>query len=97
FELDKNGNLVNGAGYFLKGLPIDPVSQNISGSVPEVLRLDNSFLAAAKTTQVNYELNLPQLPKTQAYKDSKVAGSELLSAADFDNLSAGQATSTVAA
>ena len=94
FELDKNGNLVNGAGYFLKGLPIDPVSQNISGSVPEVLRLDNSFLPAARTSQVNYELNLPQLPKTQKYLDSKAPGSELLSAADFMN--GGLPTSTIA-
>ena len=28
-ELDKNGVLVNGAGYYLKGLPIDPATQHL--------------------------------------------------------------------
>ncbi len=34
FDIDKEGYLVNGAGYYLKGLPIDPTTGNISGSVP---------------------------------------------------------------
>lgn len=83
FELDNGGYLVNGSGYYLKGLPIDPVTQNISGSVPQVLRLDNSFLPAAQTTRINYQLNLPQLPKTVQYQESQAAGSELLNAGDF--------------
>jgi len=86
FELDKNGYLVNGSGYYLKGLPIDPTTQNISGSVPQVLQVSNSFLPAAQTTRVNYELNLPQLPKTAAYQASKAPGSELLRAQDFLSL-----------
>jgi len=86
FELDKNGYLVNGSGYYLKGLPIDPTTQNISGSVPQVLQVSNSFLPAAQTTRVNYELNLPQLPKTAAYQASKAPGSELLKAQDFLSL-----------
>ncbi|MDP1730618.1 MAG: flagellar hook-basal body complex protein [Devosia sp.] len=110
FELDKGGYLVNGAGYYLKGLPIDPVTQNISGSVPQVLRLDNSFLPAAQTTRINYQLNLPQLPKTAQYQESQIPGSELLNAADFVTITpdvaattagaaavAGSATSTIAA
>jgi len=83
FELDKGGYLVNGAGYYLKGLPIDPLTQNISGSVPQVLRLDNAFLPAAQTTRINYQLNLPQLPKTSNYQESQAVGSELLNAGDF--------------
>ncbi len=83
FELDKSGYLVNGAGYFLKGVPIDPLTQNLSGSVPEVLRISNAFLPAQQTTRVNYEINLPQLPKTPKYQESKVPGSELLAATDF--------------
>ncbi|MBN9363602.1 MULTISPECIES: flagellar hook protein FlgE [unclassified Devosia] len=86
FELDKNGYLVNGSGYYLKGLPIDPTTQNISGSVPQVLQVSNSFLPAQQTTRVNYELNLPQLPKTAAYQASKAPGSELLKAQDFLSL-----------
>jgi flagellar hook protein FlgE len=84
FDIDKNGYLVNGAGYYLKGLPIDPATQNISGSVPQVLRLSNAFLPASPSTRVNYQLNLPQLPNTGAYKVSQGAvGSELLNPADF--------------
>jgi flagellar hook protein FlgE len=83
FELDNGGYLVNGSGYYLKGLPIDPTTQNISGSVPQVLRLDNAFLPAQQTTRINYQLNLPQLPKTDQYKESQAVGSELLNAGDF--------------
>ena len=86
FDINKNGYLVNGSGYYLKGLPIDPTTQNISGSVPQVLQVSNSFLPAQQTTRVNYELNLPQLPKTAAYQASKAPGSELLKAQDFLSL-----------
>lgn len=83
FELDKNGYIVNGSGYYLKGLPIDPATGNTSGSVPQVLRVSGAFLPAQPTTRVNYELNLPQLPKTSAYQNSLSSGSELLDARDF--------------
>lgn len=83
FEVNKGGYLVNGAGYYLKGLPIDPTTQNISGSVPQVLRISTAFLPAQQTTRIDYQLNLPQLPKTKAYNDTQVAGSELINAADF--------------
>ena len=95
FELDKNGYLVNGAGYYLKGLPIDTATGNLSGSVPQVLRLSNAFLPAQQTTRVNYELNLPQLPKTARYQQSQAAGSELLSAADFLSLPADEPAAAV--
>ena len=83
FELDKNGYLVNGSGYYLKGLPIDPATQNISSSVPQVLKVSSAFLPAEQTTNINYELNLPQLPKTAAYQASGAPGSELLRAQDY--------------
>jgi flagellar hook protein FlgE len=83
FDVDKSGYLVNGSGYYLKGLPIDPLTQNISGSVPQVLRISNAFLPAAPTTRVNYQLNLPQLPKNTAYTDSTVPGSEIFLPQDF--------------
>ncbi|MEQ1771436.1 MAG: flagellar hook-basal body complex protein [Devosia sp.] len=88
FDVDKSGFLVNGSGYYLKGLPIDPVTQNISGSVPQVLRISNSFLPASQTTRVNYQLNLPQLPKTTNYNQSKAPGSELLRPQDFETMPA---------
>ena len=82
FEIDKDGRLVNGAGYYLKGLDIDPGTGNISGSVPKVIELSNAFLPAQKTNTINYQANLPQLPKTANYK-AEEAGSELLNPADF--------------
>lgn len=86
FDVDKNGYLVNGSGYFLKGLPIDQTTGNIKSSLPEVIRISNSFLPAQPTTRVNYQLNLPQLPKNGQYNESKTLGSELMRPQDFMNL-----------
>ncbi len=82
FELDKDGYLVNGAGYYLKGLSIDAGTGNISGSVPQVIQTSNAFLPAEGTSRIKYALNLPQLPKNVAY-DPDTAGSELLVVADY--------------
>ena len=90
FELDNGGYLVNGAGYYLKGLPIDPVTQNISGSVPQVLQISSQFLPAQQTSRINYQLNLPQLPNTAQYQASQASGSELLNASDFVSITPNQ-------
>jgi flagellar hook protein FlgE len=82
FEIDKDGLLVNGAGYYLKGLPIDRTTGNISGSVPEVIQLSNSFLEANSTRIINYQANLPQLPKTAHY-NTNTYNSELLQAGSY--------------
>ena len=83
FDVNKDGYLVNGSGYYLKGLPIDSGTGNISSSLPQVIRISNSFLPAAATTRVNYQLNLPELPKNGAYQASKTSGSELMKPQDF--------------
>ena len=62
FQLDRNGYLVNGAGYYLQGLPIDQVTGNAAGSAPEQVRIQNDFLAAQTTTQVDYRVNLARFP-----------------------------------
>ena len=82
FAVDKSGFLVNGAGYYLEGLPIDAASGNVSGSVPSVIKLTNSFLPALQTTKIGYQLNLPQLPTDAAYV-SGTLGSELLKPGSF--------------
>ncbi|ODT75458.1 MAG: hypothetical protein ABS76_34270 [Pelagibacterium sp. SCN 64-44] len=82
FEIDKDGLLVNGAGYYLKGLPIDPATGNISGSVPEVIQLSNAYLPANVTKTINYQANLAQLPKTANY-NKNIYNSELLQAAHY--------------
>jgi hypothetical protein len=35
FTMNNNGNLVNSAGYYLMGIPVDPTTGNPLGSVPE--------------------------------------------------------------
>jgi flagellar hook protein FlgE len=87
FQIDKDGYLVNGSGYYLKGLPIDTATGNISGSVPEVIKLSNAFLAAQKTNRINYQANLPQLPKNTGYVPT-VPGSELLNTSNYGGVAA---------
>jgi flagellar hook protein FlgE len=82
FTIDKNGFLVNGAGYYLEGIPIDPTTGNITGSVPQVLKFANDFIPAQPTTGINYRANLASYPFTSKH-DKSVPGSELLRPADF--------------
>jgi len=82
FTLDKNGYLVNGAGYYLEGIPIDPTTGNVSGSNPQVLKFGSDFLPAQPTTSVTYRANLAAYPLTNKH-DSSIPGSELLNVGDF--------------
>jgi flagellar hook protein FlgE len=82
FEIDRDGYLVNGAGYYLKGLPIDRQSGNISGSVPEVISLSTNFLPAQATTRINYQANLPLVPNT-GNSDPAQPFSDLMRSGDF--------------
>src|SRR5262249_44713865 len=82
FQLDANGYLVNGAGYFLEGIGIDPTTGNPVGSVASPLQFQGNFLPASATTQVNYGINLPSQPTTNAFV-ATTPNSELLNPADF--------------
>jgi len=82
FTLDKNGYLVNGAGYYLEGIPIDPTTGNVTGSVPQVLKFGGDFLPAQPTTAVTYRANLASYPMTSKH-DKSVPGSELINLGDF--------------
>jgi flagellar hook protein FlgE len=82
FQTDKNGFLVNGAGYYLMGIPVDRTTGNLVGSVPQVLQFQNDFLPAEPTTQINYRANLARFPLT-ASADTSVARSELLNQAMY--------------
>ena len=82
FQPDKNGFLVNGAGYYLMGIPIDPTTGNLVGSVPQLLQFQNDFLPAQPTTEIDYRANLASYPLTPNH-DTNVPGSELLNPADF--------------
>jgi flagellar hook protein FlgE len=82
FQLDANGYLVNGSGYFLEGILIDPTTGNPVGSVAAPLQFQGNFLPASATSQVGYGINLPSLPQTNAYIPT-TPNSELLNPADF--------------
>ncbi len=82
FQPDKNGYLVNGAGYYLMGIPVDPTSGNLVGSVPQLLQFQNDFLPAQPTSQIEYRANLASYPLTAAH-DVNIPKSELLDPALF--------------
>src|SRR5712672_1326876 len=84
FQLDKSGYLVNGAGYYLEGIPIDPTTGNPSGSSPQVLKFQNDFLPAQETTKIDYRANLASYPLTTRH-DTSVPGSELIQPTSFSS------------
>ena len=82
FGLDQNGYLVNGAGYYLMGIPVDSTTGNLTGSVPTMLQFQNGFLPAQQTSEIDYRANLASYPKT-VDSDPTVPGSELLNPSNF--------------
>src|ERR1700736_2952139 len=64
FQTNANGNLVNGAGYFLMGVAVDPKTGNPLGNVPQLLQFQNNFIPAQATTSISYAANLPSTPTT---------------------------------
>ena len=64
FQVNANGNLVNGAGYYLMGVGVDSKTGNPLGNVPEVLQFQNNFIPAQSTTAIKYAANLPSTPTT---------------------------------
>jgi flagellar hook protein FlgE len=82
FSLDKSGYLVNGAGYYLKALELDPTTGNPSGSVPAVVQFNNDFLPARPTSTIDYRANLAKFPLTQG-ADRNIPDSELLNATGY--------------
>jgi flagellar hook protein FlgE len=74
FQVNANGNLVNGAGYYLMGVPVDPTTGNPTGSVPQILQFQNNFIPAQATTSIQYAVNLPTTPSTTA-SSTATAGS----------------------
>jgi flagellar hook protein FlgE len=66
FQVNANGNLVNGAGYYLMGVAVDPRTGNPLGNVPQVLQFQNNFVPAQATSAIQYAANLPTTPTTAA-------------------------------
>src|SRR5258708_7997781 len=82
FQENQGGFLVNGAGYYLMGIPVSASTGNPIGSVPQVLQFSTNFLPAQPTTQIQYKANLPSTPTT-ATSSSTVPGSNLLNPVGF--------------
>jgi flagellar hook protein FlgE len=84
FQLNANGNLVNGAGYYLMGIPVNGTTGNPIGSVPQVLSFNNNFVPAQETTQLQYAANLPSTPPAllnqSAFQQDPVAGAQIVGA-----------------
>lgn len=82
FTMDKYGYLVNGAGYTLQGLEIDPTTGNPVGDTPGRIQIDRDFLAARTTNSITLKANLPLWPET-VNADPDIADSELLTTGRF--------------
>lgn len=82
FQENSQGFLVNGAGYYLMGIPIDQSTGNPVGSVPQVLEFGNNEIPAQATTQIQYQANLPTFPQT-TNANTSVPNSDLINPADF--------------
>ncbi len=64
FQVDREGYLVNQAGYYLAGLSIDPDTNNPVGDTPETIQINDNPIRAEPTTEIAYRLNLPKTPIT---------------------------------
>jgi flagellar hook protein FlgE len=82
FQENQGGFLVNGAGYYLMGIPVSPTTGNPLGSVPSVLQFSTNFVPAQPTTQIQYKANLASTPTT-ASSSSTIPGSNLLNPVGF--------------
>ena len=83
FQLNVNGNLVNSAGYYLMGIPVNATTGNPEGSVPQVLQFDNNFIPAQATTSITYQANLPSTPTSgmidpSDFANNPIAGAEII-------------------
>ncbi|HFQ15683.1 MAG TPA: flagellar hook-basal body complex protein, partial [Rhodobacteraceae bacterium] len=96
FSLDRHGYLVNGSGYYLKGMEIDAATGNPKGSLPEVVKISTNFLDAKASTAITYKANLAAYPNT-TNSDENTPGSELLDPAGFTSNPLVAGTGTVIA
>ncbi|HEX2508889.1 MAG TPA: flagellar hook-basal body complex protein [Microvirga sp.] len=62
FEIDKDGYLHNGAGFYLRGSSINPVTGDPTGT--GMIQISNAPVPAKQTTQIVYKANLPKVPAT---------------------------------
>jgi flagellar hook protein FlgE len=59
FTMSAEGYLVNTAGYYLTGIPVDATTGNASGSTAEAINISTGLIPAKATTTIGYTANLP--------------------------------------
>jgi flagellar hook protein FlgE len=101
FQLNANGNLVNSAGYYLMGIPVNGATGNPVGNAPQVLQFNNAFVPAQATTQIQYQANLPSQPAATldeaSFQNNPVAGAQIIgTGATFEPDAVATGTGTVA-
>ncbi|MEQ8747636.1 flagellar hook-basal body complex protein [Pyruvatibacter sp.] len=84
FEVDRFGYLQNGAGYYLQGVEINPLTGNKVGDVPTRIQIESDFVSARQSTTMEYTANLASFPKT-VVADANTPNSELMLDATFTN------------
>jgi flagellar hook protein FlgE len=82
FQTDKDGFLVNGAGYYLMGIPVDAKTGNLSGSVPQLLQVPERLPAGA-ADHADPVSRKPGALSAHAAHDTSVPGSELIDPKTF--------------
>jgi flagellar hook protein FlgE len=78
FSLNSDGYLVNGAGYYLMGTPLNPATGAATTSTPTVLQFNSDFLPAQATTSINYQANLPSSPSSGTLDATDYTGADPL-------------------
>ncbi|MHB2168837.1 flagellar hook protein FlgE [Alsobacter sp. R-9] len=64
FTVDRSGYLVNGAGHYLVGNPLDPETGSVIGGRPDVIKVTEGRMPAQETTTVSFSGNIPASPAT---------------------------------
>lgn len=72
FDLDRDRNLVNSAGYFLQGYPINQETGAVSDR-PVPIQVSDAPMPAQPSSQIDYQANLPATPTTPNYKGTEGA------------------------
>ncbi len=73
FKRDVNNNLVNGAGQYLMGYAVDPVSGVVRDGLVSTIQIPTTDLSPAATTSIKYQGNLPTVPTNELQSKGSLA------------------------
>ncbi len=82
FKLDAKGFLVNGANRYLVGTTYNPATGAVMGSSTSPIQIPETSIPAKQSTEVLYSGNIPTIPKSDSYSQSK-PGSDLIDPATY--------------